>query len=887
MEAEPLRRLRLTASCSLAVFLLGLLLGPTGALAGTTGTISGTVRDREGNPVVAATLLVVGTRLGAYSGNDGSYTIQNVPPGTFSVRASRMGFTAVTVEEVVVSADNITRVDFEMGDTTLQAAEVVVVASRPPVDLKKTSSQSNLSTKEIDQLPVQDLEDVVNLQAGVVDGHFRGGRQGEVQYQVDGVSVNNAFDNKSALNIDRSLLQEVQVISGTFDAEYGQAMSGVVNAVLKRGGEEFNANAEVFTGGFVFPGREEARKTDDTVRPTAIQNYQLTLDGPLPFGGLTYLVSGRRYVFDDFVYGERRFDPTDRADFENQVYTPSGDGEKVALGYTREWSGAAKLATSTLDNDKLSYQAILSHSEGRRNNWAFRFNPDGLSTQETFAVTHGLDWTHTFSATTFLDVSLRQNFFRYEDFLHEDVYDPAYDAAGPVQSNVDYEDGAVVQGAEFTRYLQETNSLVLKTSVVSQLNPEHQAKVGGEVSLPAVRFGTPGYLSFATVDGVEQVVRHVDEPPDFPGVSANYPVIAAAFVQDQMELPHLTVRAGLRLDYFDARATIPSDLANPANAIDGAPESRPQDTTTKVALAPRLGIAYPIEDKAAIHVAYGHFYQSPAIGTIFSNSDYGVLRNLQAGSVNYGVLGNPDVKPERTVQYEIGYKQIITDDLGFDLTVFYKDIRDLVGVEFIETYTGASYARLTNVDFGSVFGITLAIDHRRFGPFHVALDYTLLEALGNASDPNETATRAAAGEDPRPRQVYFDWDQRHTLNLTATLAEPDNYVVSAVLKASSGQPYTPVLDTGFGFGMETNSGRKPGGFLVDLRAEKTVALAGRAGVFMRMFNVFDTRFFNGAVYSSTGSPYYSRFPVTDRVALADPTRFYAPRRVEVGMRVSF
>ena len=137
---------------------------------------------------------------------------------------------------------------------TLQTEEVVVIAERPPVDLKVTSSQATLTTEEIENLPVQDLDDVVNLQAGVVDGHFRGGRQGEVQYQVDGVSVNNAFDNSSSLKIDRSLLQEVQVISGTFDAEYGQAMSGVVNAVLKEGTEEFQWTPRCSAGAISFPG---------------------------------------------------------------------------------------------------------------------------------------------------------------------------------------------------------------------------------------------------------------------------------------------------------------------------------------------------------------------------------------------------------------------------------------------------------------------------------------------------------------------------------------------------------------------------------------------------------------------------------------------------------
>jgi outer membrane receptor protein involved in Fe transport len=562
----------------------------------------------------------------------------------------------------------------------------------------------------------------------------------------------------------------------------------------------------------------------------------------------------------------------------------------VPLGFSQEWSGAAQITNRSLTNDKLSYQAIFNQQQGRRMNWAYRFNPDGVSEQQSFGLVHGLDWTHTFNATTFLDMSFRQNYFDYEDRLW-DPYGTAYDAAGTPEGSDNYENGAIVQGAQFNQYIQKTNAVVFKGSVVSQVDEQNQMKTGFEFSLPTVEFGTPVHLTYATEGGVAGIVRHENEPPDFPGVQVNHPIMGAAFVQDQLEQEFLTVRAGLRLDYFDARSTIPSDLANPANVIPGAPESLPQETTVKATLSPRLGIAYPIEDKAAIHFAYGHFHQSPSIGTIFENSNYDVLRNLQAGTVSYGVMGNPDVKPERTVQYEIGYKQILNDDFGFDLTIFYKDIRDLLGVEFIDTYTGAQYARLTNVDFGNVFGITFALDHRRLGPISLAMDYTLLQALGNSSDPHETATRAAAGGDPRPRLLPFNWDQRHTVNVTAALAKPDNYSVGTVIRIGSGHPYTPQIESGFGFGLETNSGRKPTGILVDLRADKNLAFASHptlsTSLFLRIFNLFDSRYFNGPVYSSTGSPYYSRFAVTDRNSLEDPTWFYSPRRIEVGVRMGW
>jgi len=880
---------RTTLVGALAI-LVGMAGAPPRLLAGTTGILSGRVVDADQAPVVAATVTVVGTRLGAYTDADGKFTILNVPAGTYDVKASRLGYNPVTTSGVVVSADQTTRLDIRLGGTTLEAEEVIVVAERPPVELGLTSSQANLTTEQIEELPVQTLDDIVNLQAGVVDGHFRGGREGEVQYQVDGVSVNNAFDNSSTLVLDRSLLQEVQVISGTFDAEYGQAMSGVVNAVLKEGGETFEATGEIYGGGFVFPGREEARRTSDDLHPLGTASVQATLSGPLGAKHTTFLLSGRFYDWEDFVYGQRIFRTTDRADFETNTFAATGDSAEVPLGWTQEWSGAAQITNRSLANDKFSYQVIFNTQQGRRANWEYRLNPDGVSLQQSFGLVHGADWSHTFGAATFLELSLRQNYFEYEDRIW-DAYSAAYDAAGSPEGTDSYENGAIVQGVQFNQYLQRTNSVVCKSALTSQIDAENRIKAGFEFSLPKVEFGTPVALKYETLGGVQQIGRHPAEPPDYPGVQTNYPVLGAAFVQDQLEQEHLTVRAGLRLDYFDARATVPSALANPANAIPGAPESVPVATTVKAAVAPRLGIAYPIEDKAAVHFAWGHFYQAPSIGTIFENSNYDILANLQAGNVSYGVLGNPDVKPEHTVLYEIGYKQVVTPDFGFDLTVFYKDIQDLIGVEFIDTYTGAQYARLTNVDFGSVFGITVAIDHRQLGPVALAMDYTLLQALGNSSDPRETATRAAAGEDPRPRLIPFNWDQRHTVNLTATLGKPDDYSVSTVVRFGSGQPYTPQLESGFGFGLETNSGRKPTGVLVDLRAEKVLRVAAPNGlgaaIFLRVFNLFDARYFNGPVYTSTGSPYYSRFPVTDRNALADPTWYYPPRRIEFGVRVGW
>ena len=901
-SAGALRRASLVGALLLSLFIV------PGALAGTTGKLSGRVLDKKKQPLAGANVAIPGARLGAASDAEGRFVIIGIPAGTYEVKVNLLGYGPVVVQDVRVSADNTTALDVELAEAPLLMKEVVISAQRPVVDLKLTSTISTVSREDLKNLPVQELQDVVNLQAGVVDGHFRGGRLGEVQYQVDGVSVNNSYDNSSSLRIDRSLIEEVQVISGTFDAEYGQAMSGVVNAVLRRGTDQFHWDAEVLSGGYVYSAdRRGVAPEFREQRLAGTQNYQATLSGPAGYPKTFFLISGRRYVSDDYLSATRRFRPTDRSDLANFTFRPTGDGEKVPLGYSREWSGVAKLTNRSLPNVELDYQGIFNLVNAQRANYAFRLDPDGMSKQRTFSVVHGLDWTHTLTKTCFYNISLRQNYFDYKDmqddgvysvwhnfFNHDEhkepydgVYDPGYDAAGPPVGDVAYEYGAYVQGVDFTRFKQKTSTIVWKNSFVSQVTRDQQIKVGAEFEWPRVSFGNPGYLVYTQVGGRDSLVRHVNEPPNYPGVQEYRPYSAAAFAQEDLEWNDLRIRAGMRFEYFNARAALPGDLANPAGTISGQPVVPWRAATRKMSLAPRLGVSYPVTRDAALFFAYGHFYQMPPLRDIFQNADYHILQDLQSGGISYGVLGNPDIRPEKTVQYQFGYKQAVTEWLGVDVNVFYKDIRDLLGVEFISTYNDAEYARLTNVDFGNVTGFTVSLEQRRRGLISTALDYTWQTAQGNSSDPRETATRAEAGEDPRPRQVPFNWDQRHTLNLTVMLSRPASFSVSSIVRVGSGQPYTPAIAAGFGGSLGENSGRKPTGMVVDLRGEKSLRLGGLdANAFARVFNLFDSRFFNGFVFDNSGSPDYSRYSGADRVQLANPTRYYEPRRIEVGLTLN-
>ena len=903
---HPLRPARLVALA------LAALLGAAAASA-QTGKLSGRVTDADGQPLIGASVLVVGTTFGAATDVDGVYNVLRVPPGTISIRVSSIGYQTQVVEGVLITSNTTTELDVTLRDEVVAGEEVVVTAEQPIVDVTQTSTVATVSRDEIAALPVQELADVVNLQAGVVDGHFRGGRTGEVQYQVDGVSVNNPYDNSSTITLDRSVLQEVQVISGTFDAEYGQALSGVVNAVLRSGdAQRYEGSLELFVGDYVSPGNDSTEVRTffggaDSVATVAYAPYvsdldplnrlnaQASLSGPVPLlPNTTFLVNGQRFVNNGLLAGERRFVPTDSSDFEANVFNPSGDGEVVPLEYDRRWSYLGKLSNSSVPNVQLDYQIIGAFRDRLGPNYAYRFNPDGVSTQREVSFVHGVDVLHTLSNTVFYDLSVRQNYFDYADYAFESLgtlpetgtrvplpADSPYRAAGRPVGSQNYENGAIIQGYDLGRFVQRTNAYVAKGAVTAQVTNVHLLKAGFEVQTADVEFGTPGAVQPLIIDGVQQlgVLRDTlgAQVIDFQ------PVQGAAFVQDRIEWGDLRVRAGLRFEYFDANSTVPSDLRNPANAIPDAPESRPVDTSVKFAVAPRLGVSFPFLDRASLFFSYGHFYQLPGLGTFFNNADYSVLRDLQQGNEGaQGILGNPDLDPEFTAQYEFGFKSQITRDLGLDVSLFYKDIRDLLGVEFIQTYTAAQYARWTNVDFGNVRGFTISVDQRELGPLSTTLDYSFQIASGNTSDPRETFNRVQAGDDALPRVSPFDWDQRHTLNATAILAERDDYNVTGVLRMGTGRPYTPSLGTGFGADLEPNSGRKDLSVTVDLRAEKALDFGGAgATAFVRVFNLFDSYYQNGFVYADTGSPFYTLNPQTQ--LNPDPTRFADPRRIEVGI----
>ena len=181
----------------------------------TTGKISGLVFDKDNNPVIGASVAIIESNIGTATDVEGYYYIINVSPGSYMLKINMIGYKAVTVENVTVSVNKTTRIDIMLEESFVQGEEVVVTASKISTKKDQSGTIKNISEDQIDILPIKDVQSIVTMQAGVVDGHFRGGRSTEVTYLVDGMRTDDAYGGESqTVYLEPSVLKDLEVITG-------------------------------------------------------------------------------------------------------------------------------------------------------------------------------------------------------------------------------------------------------------------------------------------------------------------------------------------------------------------------------------------------------------------------------------------------------------------------------------------------------------------------------------------------------------------------------------------------------------------------------------------------------------------------------------------------
>jgi len=612
---------------------------------GTTGKIAGRITDSAtGQALIAANVILIermadgrmlplsaALQQGAASDLSGEYYIINIPPGMYSVKFSYMGYQSIIVPDVRVSSDLTTRIDRELSSTIIEAGEAVVVTGeRREIQKDLTSSQVSIGADQIDEMPVRSVRDLLSLQAGVTldasgNLHIRGGRSTEITYMVDGVQILDPLNRSSGISIDDQSIDELKTITGTFNAEYGQALSGVVNIVTKQGSDQFKLNLTGYCGDYYsrdadvyyvmdnpewanavvryatgaddnlnyeFPNSEGlpdagyiAEKSYLTRKsylsnfnPLQAKDAQLNVSGPVPFTNarLTYYTSGRYNYNPGYIYGARYFMPWG---FQSPVSDTLNtfqavDNRLVAMRSYEGYSTNSKLNYRLTNAINLSYGLYYNHDSGQYGyTHNYKYVPDAQRQYTTDALTHIFSLKHSLSPRTFYDFKVSLYNKDHANYRYKDPEDYRY---MPTESSdfelyvfgyENQEDISMWSNSYDFRYWGNPVSYGITDVKFQSYKLDMTSQL---TKRHLMKWGGNVTRHELFYDQFEIQFSSNDYRPYVPGDNSPYhvkykasPREMAAYVQDKIEFEELIINFGVRFDYFDSGGRILTDPKDP------------------------------------------------------------------------------------------------------------------------------------------------------------------------------------------------------------------------------------------------------------------------------------------------------------------------------------
>jgi outer membrane receptor protein involved in Fe transport len=406
-----------------------------------------------------------------------------------------------------------------------------------------------------------------------------------------------------------------------------------------------------------------------------------------------------------------------------------------------------------------------------------------------------------------------------------------------------------------------------------------------------------------------------------------YPIFGGFYIQDKIEFADLIINAGIRFDYY---FTDSQEFADPNNVQfdenDRIDPASLVDVDPFTNWSPRLGFSFPVTEKTVFHAQWGKFYQQSRLRDVYQGY------NLVADNIKGGFAINTPVgfglKPEQTTQYELGFRQQLGGNFAFDLTLFYKDIKDQVQQRTVFADSDANhlqYYAWVNGDFETVKGFEVRMDLRRVARIAGSFDYTFSDAQGTGSNPSSSfrSIWQSPTADPFfPQQIApVDFNQTHrgSVILDYRFGMGDGGPVlqrlglNMLFQYSSGFNYTRW--EGFGNARSPleslNFSSSPWTFRMDLKLDKTFAVGPiDLNLYLWMTNVFNTQ--NVVqVFNTSGDAYddgwlateqgttrtdgYARYGADKgalheklyRTLTYDETYFGIPRQIRLGLRIDY
>src|SRR5690554_5463341 len=576
-------------------YALLVLLISTPAYAQTgVGQLSGKITDADTKePLIGANIIIVNTDWGAASDINGEDYILNIPPGTYEVRVSYVGYAPKTIQEVRIVAGITYELNVELStDFTLPE---IIVQDRKLFEEKATNTVKVIDADQISRLPVRGVTNLASLQSGVVieEGsggqsgnasiNVRGGRGSEVLYIVDGVPQNNLYNRSSVAQVSNVAIDQISFQVGGYEAKYGQAQSGIVNVTTKSGNPSYNILADVISSSF----------TDNY----GYNIYSGVISGPIIPGinEHTFFVSGeRQWSLDDTPPAIKYEYPSIGKSYD---YTPNNPSSAWRFsGKTTHRLGDFSVILSGLYNKRTARLMSFSKSTGTlmfiKNNSAFmdEFLQENTSLNARIS--------QTISASTFWNINIGYRLFdfeRYNPFFYRDLvsYGDSVKFAqlgatllGNGRRTTSVDDFGVFRPYGYANGLyqrREDDAISLDIDLTSQVG-DHLLEIGAGAQRHVVRgYGVFAYQLLAQPENLSLVEKfkrlnpfvygydvtgqsHVnsdfdDGSPLAPLQRPYEPIIGYAYIQDRFELEDLVLNIGVRMDYFDLQSY---ELVNPA-----------------------------------------------------------------------------------------------------------------------------------------------------------------------------------------------------------------------------------------------------------------------------------------------------------------------------------
>ena len=223
--------------------------------AGNTGKLAGKITDKTtGEPLIGANVYIQSLNTGASTDLNGNYFILNIPPGTYSISVSMVGYGKLTVNNVSIIIDRTTTENFQLETTTIEVEGVVIVAERPVVDKDLTASEQIVTSELLEKSGSRSIQEALvklpgifsdnsNLawQRGSTKGYVRGSSNVQALLMIDNLSVNSGMVSDNYTGFNTSTIEQISVLTGGYNAEYGEGRSAVINIVSRKHLEEFTA----------------------------------------------------------------------------------------------------------------------------------------------------------------------------------------------------------------------------------------------------------------------------------------------------------------------------------------------------------------------------------------------------------------------------------------------------------------------------------------------------------------------------------------------------------------------------------------------------------------------------------------------------------------------